>query len=108
MYLSAWQGLDLRDIYAESRTDLPFPLSEVHTTYFHTARSAIYYLFKELVQHGRRVVLVPDYHMGNEVRAIRAAGAEIIWYPVTHHFQIDMAELRRLCRQHEAQVLFVI
>jgi DegT/DnrJ/EryC1/StrS aminotransferase family len=108
MYLPAWQGLGLRDICAQSRVDLPFPLGAVHTTYFHTARSAIYYLFKALVQQGRKTVLVPDYHMGNEVRAIRAAGAEIIWYPVTGDFQIDMAELSRLCGQHEPHILFVI
>jgi dTDP-4-amino-4,6-dideoxygalactose transaminase len=108
MYLPAWPGLSLGDVCAKSRKDLPFPLNEVNTTYFHTARSAIYYLFKELVKNGRRTVLVPDYHMGNEVRAIRAAGAEIIWYPVTGDFEIDMNALRRLCRQHEAQVLFVI
>jgi hypothetical protein len=108
MYLPAWPGLSLHEMCAKSGKDLPFPLSAVHTTYFHTARSAIYYLFRELVQNGRRVVLVPDYHMGNEVRAIRAAGAEIIWYPVTGGFEIDMETLRRLCRQHEAHILFVI
>jgi hypothetical protein len=53
-------------------------------------------------------VLVPDYHMGNEVRAIHAAGALIIWYPVARDFEINRTTLRRLIREHNAQVLFVI
>lgn len=109
MYLPAWQGLGVRELCAVGRnTALPFPLSAPNATSFHTARSAIYHLFRKLVGSGRRVVLMPDYHMGNEVRAIRHAGAEIVWYPVTRQFEIDMAALRRLCRDSGAQVLFVI
>ncbi len=109
MYLPAWPGLGAEELWSASpgRT-LPFPLHEPDTTYFHTARSAIYYLFRQLVATGRCIALVPDYHMGNEVRAIRNAGAQIVWYPVTRDFRIDMQTLRRLCREHEAHVLFVI
>lgn len=109
MYLPAWQGLGWRELCGRAGGQPPpFPLSAETTTYFHTARSAIYYLFKELVTSGRRVVLAPDYHMGNEVRAMRAAGAEILWYPVTRRFEIDRDRLRRLCRRHRPTVLFVI
>jgi dTDP-4-amino-4,6-dideoxygalactose transaminase len=108
MYLPAWQGLGLHELYAHDKQDLPFPLNAADTTFFHTARSAIYYLFRELVRSGRRVVLVPDYHMGNEVRAIRAAGAQIIWYPVAHDFEMNRKTLRHLIREHNAQVFFVI
>ncbi len=109
MYLPAWQGLGLRELCAVGRNAaLPFPLSAPNATYFHTARNAIYQVFRKLVERGRRVVLMPDYHMGNEVRAIRYAGAQIVWYPVTRRFDIDMAALRRLCRESGAHVLFVI
>jgi perosamine synthetase len=109
MYLPAWQGLGLRELCANGRNAaLPFPLNAPNATYFHTARSAIYQVFRKLVESGRRVVLVPDYHMGNEVRAIRYAGAQIVWYPVTRRFEIDMATLRRLCRESGAHILFVI
>jgi perosamine synthetase len=109
MYLPAWPGLGVQDWCRPSRgATLPFPMREPDTTYFHTARSAIYYLFQQLVAGGRRVVLVPDYHMGNEVRAIRHAGAQIVWYPVRRDFTIDMETLRAQCRQHRPQVLFVI
>jgi perosamine synthetase len=109
MYLPAWPGLGVKELPGMSRCHpLPFPLEAGNATYFHTARSAIYYLFKELVKIGRAVVLVPDYHMGNEVRAIRAAGAQIVWYPATRRFEIDVDALRRSCQGARAQVLFVI
>lgn len=109
MYLPAWQGLGVRELCGtDRRASLPFPLSVPNATYFHTARSAIYQVFRKLVESGRCVVLMPDYHMGNEVRAVRHAGAQIVWYPVTRGFAIDMATLRRLCRTSGAHVLFVI
>jgi perosamine synthetase len=109
MYVPAWPGLGLTELSGISgRHPLPFPLEARNTTYFHTARSAIYYLFRELVKSGRGAVLVPDYHMGNEVRAIRAAGAEIVWYPATGPFEIDPDVVRRCCERSRAQVLFVI
>ena len=109
MYLPAWPGLGLKQLSGMTGCHrLPFPLEAQNTTFFHTARSAIYYLFKELVKSGRGVVLVPDYHMGNEVRAIRASGAQIAWYPATRRFEIDLEGLRRSCQRARAQVLFVI
>jgi hypothetical protein len=109
MYLPAWPGLGLRQLSSLSECHpLPFPLAADHTTCFHTARSAIYYLFTELVKRGDGVVLVPDYHMGNEVRAIRASGAQIVYYRATRRFEIDMDGLRRSCRRARPRVLFVI
>ena len=109
MYLPAWQGLGLSELCATDRhATVPFPFSAPNATYFHTARSAIYEVFRKLVESGRSVVLMPDYHMGNEVRAICHAGAQIVWYPVTRRFDIDMATLRRLCRESGAHILFVI
>ena len=109
MYLPAWPGLGLKELPRLSGgVPLPFPLEADRTTQFHTARSAIYYLFTELVKSGSAVVLVPDYHMGNEVRAIRASGAQIVWYPVTRRFEIDLDVLRRLCQGARCHVLFVI
>ncbi len=109
MYLPAWPGLGWKELSGSSDGfPLPFPLQTENTTFFHTARSGIYYLFKELVKSGRAVVLVPDYHMGNEVRAIRASGAQIVWYPAPRRFEIDLNRLRRSCQRVRPQVLFVI
>jgi len=84
-----------------------FPFNAPHTAYFHTARSAIHQLFKKLVESGRTRVLAPDYHMGNELRAVRAAGADVRLYPVGHNLQPDLKEVRRLCGEG-ADVLFTI
>lgn len=108
MYVPAWQGFALRDWSGPPRRGpRPFPLEAPHATYFHTARSAIYQLFRQLVEVGRKTVLVPDYHMGNEARAIRAAGARVVLYPVAHDLQPDLDVLRRLC-ENGADVLFTI
>ena len=108
MYVSAWQGLTFHTLCKSPQPGpVPFPFDVPHKTCFHTARSAIYQLFVQLVQAGRKRVLAPDYHMGNELRAIRAAGADVRLYPVGADMQPDLDELRRLCRQG-ADVLFTI
>src|SRR5688572_12472482 len=108
MYVPAWQGLSLRCFTAGGRDEAaPFPLGEAHQTGFHTARSAIYHLFAKLVQSGRRRVLAPDYHMGNELRAIRAAGARVQLYPVGRDGNPDWKVLSQRAAQG-ADVLFTI
>jgi dTDP-4-amino-4,6-dideoxygalactose transaminase len=107
MYVPAWQGLTLRHFTtATAETSAPFPLS-LPGRGFHTARSAIYQLFKMLVASGRSRVLVPDYHMGNELRAIRAAGAQVRLYAIDRQGRPDLAALSRQAAQG-ADVLFTI
>jgi dTDP-4-amino-4,6-dideoxygalactose transaminase len=107
MYVPAWQGLRLRD-FAAAATDTvaPFPLHHSGRA-FHTARSAIYQLFKMLVASGRSRVLAPDYHMGNELRAIRAAGAQVELYAIDRQGRPDLAALSRQAARG-ADVLFSI
>lgn len=108
MYIPAWQGLTLRSFIARpSGQLLPFPFRAPHRTAFHTARSAIYHLFRKLVESGRRKVLAPDYHMGNELRAIRAAGAQVELYSIGRDGSPDLAELTRRCSEG-MDVLFTI
>jgi perosamine synthetase len=108
MYVPAWQGLTLRHFTATPvETSGPFPLRHRRGRAFHTARSAIYQLFRRLVASGRRRVLAPDYHMGNELRAIRAAGAQVEFYAVDRN---GRPNLHALSQQAErgADVLFTI
>jgi perosamine synthetase len=107
MYVPAWQGLTLRTLLARQGKVAPFPFRAPHRTAFHTARSAIYHLFRKLVESGRTKVLAPDYHMGNELRAIRAAGAQIELYSIGRDGRPDMEELSRRASQG-ADVLFTI
>jgi dTDP-4-amino-4,6-dideoxygalactose transaminase len=107
MYVPAWQGLTLRHFVAPAtETAAPFPLHHPGRG-FHTARSAIYQLFKMLVASGRSRVLAPDYHMGNELRAIRAAGAQVQLYPIDRYGRPDLATLSRQAAAG-ADVLFTI
>ena len=107
MYVPAWQGLTLRTLLARQGKVAPFPFDAPHQTAFHTARSAIYHLFRKLVETGRTKVLAPDYHMGNELRAIRAAGAQVELYSIGHDGRPDMEELSRRASRG-ADVLFTI
>jgi perosamine synthetase len=108
MYLPAWQGFTIREMYGHAASGTEwFPFNAPHRTYFHTARSAIYHLFRKLVAEGLTTVLAPDYHMGNELRAIRAAGARVVLYPVGRDWQPDLAALKRLAADG-ADVVFTI
>ena len=53
-------------------------------------------------------MLAPDYHSGNEVLAMRAAGATIHYYPIHRDMRLDPDEVRRLCEEHNPDVLYVI
>lgn len=108
MYVPAWQGLTLRRFMsAPTNAPAPFPLGYRHGRGFHTARSAIYHLFTMLVAAGRTRVLAPDYHMGNELRAIRAAGAQVELYAIDRHGRPDLDALSRQAG-NGADVLFTI
>ena len=108
MYIPAWQGLTLRHFTAAPMEEpAPFPLGHRRGQSFHTARSAIYHLFKHLVASGRTRVLAPDYHMGNELRAIRATGAQVELYTIDRQGCPDLATLSRQAARG-ADVLFTI
>ncbi|HVO30862.1 MAG TPA: DegT/DnrJ/EryC1/StrS family aminotransferase [bacterium] len=105
MYVSTWPGLHLRNA-AGARTRAPFPLADADGgIYFYRARGALYYLFQRLAPGG--VVLVPDYHHGNEVAAIRAAGAKVRFYPVDRQMRPDLEALRRLAADGASALLVI-
>lgn len=108
MYVPTWQGLNPTAFFQSgSTTPLPFPLSAAHCTYFYRARNAVYHLFRALCLKPDEPVLVPAFHHGNEVRAIRAAGACIRFYPILRNLEPDLEALSKLCRSG-ARALFVI
>jgi perosamine synthetase len=108
MYISTWQSLSPDLLFqSQGERDLPFPLNAPQRMYFYRARNAVYHLFRALRFRPGETVLVPAYHHGNEVRAIRAAGASIKFYPITRNLQPDLDALRRLCGA-DTRALFVI
>jgi dTDP-4-amino-4,6-dideoxygalactose transaminase len=111
MFIPTFQGLTATDfvLSASGRTTARrYPFDVPHFT-FYRARNAIYHLFRVLKSSNERLtVLVPDYNSGNEVLALEAAGATIVYYPVGPDGQADVAEVERLCVAHHPDVLYVI
>jgi dTDP-4-amino-4,6-dideoxygalactose transaminase len=109
MYVSSWPGLTPRDLFASSSHPAPpYPLNAANRKSFCVARSGIYHLFRALRLKPGETVLAPDYYSGNEIAAIRAAGASVVHYPIRRNLEPDMEALSRLARQHVARVIYVI
>jgi dTDP-4-amino-4,6-dideoxygalactose transaminase len=101
--------MTLRDLFPQRRTRVvPYPLNTPNRTSFCVARSGIYHLFRALRFQPGETVLVPDYHSGNEVAAIRAAGASIVLYPIRRNLEPDPEALARLARQHRPRMIYAI
>jgi dTDP-4-amino-4,6-dideoxygalactose transaminase len=90
-----------------NRRGMPYPLSAPSVSSFYVARNAIFHLFRALRLRADEAVLVPDYHSGNEVSAIRAAGAQIRFYSVRRDLQPDFDQLEKVAGRR-ARVLYVI
>ena len=85
-----------------------FPMSVPDHMYFHRARNAIYHLFRSLRLAPGETVLVPDYHNGNEVQAIRAAGVTVRFYRIGRNLEVDLEHLTRSRGPRAPASLFVI
>jgi len=108
MYVSAWPGLTPGAFFrSPSKSPRPFPLNGVHSIAFYRARNAIYHLFRALDAGVGGTVLVPDYHSGNEIAAIRAAGARVRFYHVGRDLQPDLEQIERLCRDGARALLTI-
>jgi len=102
----AWQGLGF-EVLARPRGSKTFPFGVPGGTYFYRARHAIYHLFRTLGFGPKDTILVPDYHSGNEIGAMRASGARLRFYRIDRRLEPDLEELDRLSRSG-ARALFVI
>ena len=109
MYVPTFQGLSPVDWLRPAGSGTPcFPFSARRISFFR-ARNAIYHLFDALKSLTPRLtVLVPDYNSGNEVLALRAAGASLRFYRIGPDMQPDLEDVERLCREHDPEVLYVI
>jgi dTDP-4-amino-4,6-dideoxygalactose transaminase len=76
-------------------------------TYFYVARNGIYHLMRALGFRNGDTVMMPDYHSGVEVWAVRAAGASVRYYPIRRDMEPDLDELNRLCRSRP-RALYII
>ena len=106
-FCPAWPVLSPAMFARPRNQSVPYPLNAPVRRSFYLARSAIFHLFRTLGLREDQQVLVPDYHSGNEVSAIRAAGARIRFYRIRRNLQPDMEQLETLSRAG-ARVLYVI
>ena len=110
-FVPTYQGLSAVDLVrpAPGARPVPFPFNVPDRLSFYRARNAIYHLFRVLVeQKFDLTVLAPDYNSGNEILAMRTAGARIEYCPVDRQMQMDPEVVERLCEQHKPDVLYVI
>jgi dTDP-4-amino-4,6-dideoxygalactose transaminase len=109
-FVPTYQGLAAMHLVGRpSASTPPFPFNAPRRISYYRARNAIFHLFRTLHEAQRSLtVLAPDYHSGNEILAMQAAGAKIHYCPVGAHMQWDPAEVERLCRAHSPDVLYVI
>lgn len=86
--------------FPASSSSPPFPLNQLRPG---DARARIYYLARNGIYHGLRalgvgrgdVVLMPSYHHGVEVEAVRHTGAGVVFYRVDDRFQADLEDIER-------------
>src|SRR5262245_20416482 len=109
MFVPIYQGLTPLDFARPARSLAGhFPFNANQHWYFYRARNAIYRLFRILCAERQLTVLAPDYNSGNEVLAMRAAGATIRYCPIGRDLRLDPAEVDRLCDRYAPDVLYVI
>lgn len=108
MYVPCWPVLGPRCLLGgEPAPSLPFPLSAARRDSFYVARGGIFHLTRALGCGDGGTVLMPDYHSGAEVWAVRAAGATVRYYHVTRDMGVDLDELKALC-DRKPRALYLI
>jgi dTDP-4-amino-4,6-dideoxygalactose transaminase len=109
-FVPTYQGLSARDFVRPATPGTrPFPFNVPDRLPFYRARNAIYHLFRALLARNPQLtVLAPDYNSGNEILAMRAAGATIHYCPVGPDMQMDPDVVERFCARHDPDLLYVI
>ena len=109
-FVPTYQGLSAMDLVRTTATDIDcFPFNVAHRLPFYRARNAIYHLFRALLATNPGLtVLAPDYNSGNEILAMRAAGAGLHYYPVPRDMTLDPDEVEGYCRAYNPDLLYVI
>jgi dTDP-4-amino-4,6-dideoxygalactose transaminase len=73
----------------------------------HSHNNYIVQLHNNTVQTHNNIVLMPAYHHGVEVEAVRAAGAAIVFYRVDDDMRIDLDDLARKARHPQVRAVYV-
>jgi perosamine synthetase len=81
---------------------------------FYLARAGVYHALRHWLRapgeknaQSHNIVLMPAYHHGVEVEAVRAAGARIVFYRVDADMRIDLDDIARKAAQPGVGVVYV-
>jgi perosamine synthetase len=81
---------------------------------FYLARAGVYHALLhwlgapgEKIAQSHNIVLMPAYHHGVEVEAVRAAGANIVFYRVDLDMRIDLDDIASKAAQPGVRVIYV-
>jgi dTDP-4-amino-4,6-dideoxygalactose transaminase len=109
IYVPTWPGLAPRDVLRgrSAVASRPFPFTAQQLAFYYRERNALYHLFRALKRDDADWALVPDYHHGNEVKALRAAGFGIRFYPVGRGLTANLDALVELCKQGPRVLLLI-
>jgi dTDP-4-amino-4,6-dideoxygalactose transaminase len=109
-FVPTYQGLSASDFVRAGAVESDwFPFNAPHRISFYRARNAIYHLFRALLETNPGLtVLAPDYNSGNEILAMRAAGATLRYCSVRRDMTLDPDEVEAQCRAHNPGLLYVI
>lgn len=107
-FIPGWPTLPPQSLLFGSGAAPEFPFTAPRLRWIYRATNAIYHLFSALSLNADDVVLVPDYHSGNEVWAMRAAGANLVFYPIGRDRRPDLEALKQLFLKHKPRVLYSI
>jgi dTDP-4-amino-4,6-dideoxygalactose transaminase len=109
VFVADWPPLNPLHLLGRGHGSRPvFPFDAPHRTFAFVARNLIYHLFRALRLPPGASVLMPEFHSGVEVWAVRAAGVPVQFYPVNRRFEPDLDAVRRLARTTPARVLYFI
>ena len=87
-----------------------FPLDRLtapSTQLFYLARAGVYHTIKHWLGGAPGVVVMPAYHHGVEVEAVRAAGARVVFYRVDRDMRIDLDDLRKKANGPDVRAVYV-
>jgi perosamine synthetase len=94
--ITVWPTLPLGVYTRAPAKELPFPLGEVNSRLFSRARHGLYGGVQELGLKPRQKILVPAYHHGSEIEALRRAGLTPVYYDVDDNLEPEGEQLERL------------
>jgi dTDP-4-amino-4,6-dideoxygalactose transaminase len=73
---------------------------------FYLARAGVFHAVRHFAASGGRV-LMPAYHHGVEVEAVRATGAPVELYRVDEQMRLDLDDIRRRAAKPDTRIVYV-